>query len=81
GSFLKVEGIPGSRIGLEFPIPERQTEEEIRGHTYQLSWRGITLMKIEPPGEIYPIFQRTLDSMAACSMDFNRLKARPLVEW
>ena len=81
GNVLRLEGIPGSRIDLEFPIPERQTVEEIRGHTYQLSWRGITLMKIEPPGEIYPIFQRTLDSMAACSMDLNRLKTKPSVEW
>ena len=81
GSFLKVDGIPGSRIDLEFPIPERHTEEEIRGRAYQLFWRGITLMRIEPPGETYPIFQRTLDGMAACSMDLDRLKTKPLVEW
>ena len=81
GDFLKIEGIPGSRIDLEFPIPERQTEEGIRGHTYQLSWRGITLMRIEPPGEIYPIFQRTLDGMAVWSIGLDRLKTKPLVEW
>ena len=81
GSFLRIEGIPGSRIDLEFPILERQTEEEIRGQTYKLLWRGITLMRIEPPGDIYPIFQRTLDGMSACNIDLSRLKTKPLVEW
>lgn len=80
-SVLRIEGIPGSRIDLEFPIPERHTEEEIRGNAYNLSWRGTTLMKIEPPGEIYPIFQRTLEGMAGCCIGLNLLKTKPLVEW
>ena len=82
-SHLRIDGArPGSRIEIEFPIPERQTEEEIGGRTYRLTWRGITLMKIEPPGEVYPIFQRTLDGMAALNtLALDNLKSVPSVDW
>lgn len=73
---------PDSRVELEFPIPERQTEEEVAGSTYQLSWRGSTLMRIDPPGDIYPIYRRTLESLAELnSLDLRDLKASPSVEW
>ena len=83
GSYIRIEKPKsGSRIDLEFPIPERRTEEEIRGRTYRLSWRGITLMKVDPPGSIYPIFQRTLDSMKALNaFDLADTKTKPQVEW
>ena len=83
GGWLRIEDArPGSRIELRFPIPERRTEEEIGGRTYRLSWRGITLMKIEPPGEIYPIFQRNLESMAELNaVPLDTLKTHPSVEW
>jgi hypothetical protein len=83
GSWLRIEDArPGSRIELSFPIPERRTEEEIGGMTYRLSWRGITLMKIEPPGEIYPIFQRSLESMGTLNaIPLDILKTHPAVEW
>lgn len=82
-SYLRVDDVrPGSRIEMRFPIPERRTEEEIGGRTYRLSWRGITLMKIEPPGEIYPIFQRNLEGMAALNaVPLDTLKTHPSVEW
>lgn len=82
-SHLRIDDArPGSRIDIEFPIPERQTEEEIGGRTYRLTWRGITLMKIEPPGEIYPIFQRSLDGMAELNtLPLDDLKSVPSVHW
>jgi hypothetical protein len=82
-SHLRIEDArPGSRIDIEFPIPERQTEEEIGGRTYRLTWRGITLMRIEPPGEIYPIFQRSLDGMAELNtLPLDDLKSVPSVDW
>lgn len=73
---------PGSRIEIDFPIPERQTEEEVAGSTYQLSWRGPTLMKITPPGDIYPIFQRTLEGLSDLNtLAPDELKPKPAVEW
>ena len=82
-SHLRLDDVrPGSRIEMRFPIPERQTEEGIRGRRYRLSWRGITLMKIEPPGEIYPIFRRSLEDFAGLNaVPLDTLKTAPLVEW
>jgi hypothetical protein len=83
GSYLRLDGVlPGSRIDLTFPVPEHQTEERVRQTDYRLSWRGITLMKIDPPGSIYPIFQRTLDGMREQSrFDLARTKTEPSVVW
>ncbi len=73
---------PDTQIELEFPIPERQTEEEVAGSTYQLSWRGPTLMKINPPGDIYPIFQRTQESLSKLNtLALDGLKTEPSVKW
>ncbi len=83
GSYLRLDGVSaGTRINITFPIPERQTSEAIRGTDYRLSWRGPTLMTIDPPGSIYPIFRRTLDSMRPQSaFPLARTNAEPKVTW
>ena len=83
GQHLRLDDVQaGSKIDLTFPVGEHQTEESIRDTNYRLSWRGVTLMKIDPPGTIYPIFQRTLESMRDQSrFDLSRTKTGPLVVW
>ena len=83
GPWLRIEDArPGSRIELTFPMPERESEEEVGGKTYRLFWRGTALMKIEPPGDIYPIYQRSLEGVAALNaFPLDTLKTRALVEW
>ena len=83
GSYVRLDGVTaGTHVHLTFPIPERQTGEQIRGTDYRLSWRGPTLMTIDPPGTVYPIFRRTLDSMRAQStFPLARTNDEPKVLW
>ncbi len=83
GSYLRFDEVsPGTRIDIGFPVRERHSTERIRGTEYHLTWRGVTLMKIDPPGKVYPIFNRTLDSLREQStFDLARTKAAPKVIW
>lgn len=81
--YLRFDDVsPGTRIDLTFPVRERHSQEHIRGTDYSLTWRGVTLMTIDPPGTIYPIFRRTLDSMRAQSLfPFARTNTEAKVLW
>lgn len=82
GAFLRIHGTPNMRVEMEFPLAERRSQEEILGQAYQLHWIGSTLMRIDPPGEIYPIFRRTLDDYLRCNgMVFDRLHVGSSVDW
>lgn len=83
GAYLRIDGVsPGARIDLTFAVPEQETEELIRGTVYRLRWRGATLMNIDPPGNIYPIFRRTLEGMRERSrFDLSCAKTEPTVVW
>ena len=83
GAYLRIDAVTeGTRIDITFPLHERRNSERIRGVEYQLTWRGPTLMQIDPPGTIYPIFRRTLDGMREQStFDLARTKTAPSVVW
>ncbi len=82
-SHLRVRNLkPGNRATLEFPLPEKQSEEEISGHTYRLKSLGITLMTIDPPGTVYPTYRRTQEGLSAMNtLALEDLKPTANVRW
>jgi hypothetical protein len=63
GRYLIFDGLQkGAKIRLEFPNPKTKEEHTIGGERYQVSFRGSTVMDIEPrpkdPGLI-PLYQRS----------------------
>ncbi|HMN29084.1 MAG TPA: hypothetical protein PKE45_13110, partial [Caldilineaceae bacterium] len=56
---------PGQSATLHYPLAERTTHYEVGapGRTLAGSgaWRGETLMRIDPPGPYYPLYQRSAD--------------------
>jgi len=48
----------GSQIVLTFPISERTVEATIGGIPYTLIIKGNDVVSIDPPGELYPLYQR-----------------------
>jgi hypothetical protein len=48
----------GDLIRLSFPIFERTVQEHMGGADYTLSLKGNTVLAIDPPGRICPLYQR-----------------------
>ena len=46
------------KITIEFPIEEKTVKEKMGLETYTLLVRGNTVVGIDPPGRICPLFQR-----------------------
>lgn len=46
------------RVDVTFPISEKTVEERMAGQTYTLLVRGNTVVAIDPPGRVCPLFQR-----------------------
>lgn len=63
GRYLIFEGLQkGTTIRLEFPNPETKEEHTIGGERYQVSFRGSTVMDIEPRPKdsgLIPLYQRS----------------------
>ena len=49
---------PGDKIRIWFPIVERTVPERMGGGDYTLSLKGNTVIAIEPPGKICPLYER-----------------------
>jgi len=49
----------GELVSLSFPLITREAEETVSGQTYQVRWRGDTVVGIEPRGTRYPLYERT----------------------
>lgn len=49
----------GSLVVVRYPLRRCTTREEIEGTVYTLSWKGDTVVAIEPGGTIAPMFQRS----------------------
>jgi len=46
-------------VSVNYPMEARQGWEVIGGNTYRLKWKGDTVVAIEPPGELRPLYQRS----------------------
>ena len=59
GSYMEVEGLEeGDRMEVEFPIRERSVYKEIGESPYEMTIKGNTVVGIDPPGSIYPLYER-----------------------
>ena len=45
-------------VSVSFPIAERTVEVSIEKHVYTLILRGNEVVKISPPGQCCPLYQR-----------------------
>lgn len=48
----------GDLVRIEYPLKEEQTVEKVSGQSYDVRWRGDTVVSVKPLGQIYPIFRR-----------------------
>jgi len=48
----------GDRVSVCFPIAERTVEVNIEKRCYSLILRGSEVVKIDPPGQFCPLYQR-----------------------
>jgi len=72
--WLRLMGLrAGSAVVLRFEQPAKWQTHNVGGKTYRAYWRGDTVVRIEPAGEPYPIYQR-----GAFLRDRAPLKAVPL---
>ena len=59
GDYLLISSVrSGDSVTLEFPMLERQEYRLIGGIPYRVSIKGNTVIEIDPPGRIYPLYQR-----------------------
>jgi hypothetical protein len=57
---LRISGVkPSMRIILSFEQREEKSTSVVAGKNYDVRWRGDTVLHLSPPGEPYPIYQRT----------------------
>ncbi len=50
--------LPGDRLAFNFPITERTVKETIGNVPYTLIIKGNTVVSIDPPGEVGPLYRR-----------------------
>ena len=59
GRYAQVGAVqPGDVVTLTFPIAERTVKETIAGVEYTLIIKGNEVVHIDPPGRVYPLYQR-----------------------
>jgi len=46
----------GDRLTLEYDLPELREPMHVNGRNYTVTWRGDTVVGIDPPGQIMPLY-------------------------
>ena len=60
GEWFYLTGLAaGDEIIMKYGLPESKEKTVIAGKSYDLSWRGRTVMEINPPGKICLTYQRS----------------------
>jgi hypothetical protein len=54
---------PGDLVSVTWPNEERVMLYDIEGKSYTAHWRGDTLMRMAPPGQLNPLYWRTPELM------------------
>lgn len=49
----------GAHVRVEYPLQLKETAEKVSGQTYNVRWRGDTVVSMLPAGQIYSIFERS----------------------
>ncbi|HEY3285290.1 MAG TPA: hypothetical protein VGN26_23710 [Armatimonadota bacterium] len=50
--------VPGDQVVLRFPTPVMVRQEEVAGQVYTVTWKGNTVVRLEPEGPGYPTYRR-----------------------
>jgi hypothetical protein len=59
GRYVRFPGLAaGQTAAITYPLGEATRDYRIAGHDYRGTWRGNTLVGIDPPGSRYPTYQR-----------------------
>ena len=57
-SYFELGRLPrGSKVRVEFPDQTRRQTERIGETEFRTVWRGNAVIKMEPEGDIYPLYQ------------------------
>ena len=60
GEWFYLTGLAaGDEVIMKYGLPESKEKTVIAGKSYDLSWRGRTVMEINPPGKICLTYQRS----------------------
>ena len=63
---VEVDGlVPGQEVAINFPLTEHDETVRVLGDEYRVSWRGDTVLAIDPPGRAGPLYQRRTGPAAA----------------
>jgi hypothetical protein len=61
GAYLRIAGLrPGERLVVRFPVPYTSQSEVLGGTEYSVQWKGNSVVDIDPPGPLMPLYQRRL---------------------
>jgi hypothetical protein len=73
---------PGARIALRFPIAERTVRQHVGGGDYTFTFKGNTVVAIDPPGKVCPLFDRAHYRQNEAPMrDVKRFVASEPIRW
>ena len=73
---------PGDKIEVTFPIAERLVVEKIGGVHYTMTIKGNTVVAIDPPGKIRPLYQRaTYRQLKAPWVERERFVSAERISW
>jgi hypothetical protein len=50
--------VAGDKVALSFPISERKVRQRVAGTNYTFTIKGSTVVDIDPPGNVCPLFRR-----------------------
>ena len=57
--YVHVDGLAtGQVVTIRFPLREQDERVSVLGDQYLVSWRGDTVMAIDPPGRVGPLYRR-----------------------
>jgi len=59
GAYVRFPGLKARQVAaVEFPLRHRFSKEVLNSVQYTVEWKGNTVLSIDPPGRIAPLFQR-----------------------
>ena len=87
--YVHVDGLaPGQVVTIRFPLEEHDEQVRVLEDEYLVSWRGDTVMAIDPPGRVGPLYQRRAAPREAgvwsphdASRRASRLPRASRIEW
>lgn len=57
--YIQLQGLkPVDHLRVEYPLRQMHNEEMVSGQTYNVCWRGDTVVSVLPEGKKYPLFVR-----------------------